>query len=699
MHEQESSEIMTQLTAWLKNERASLNDAQKILRSRLSTEVVEFLKNEINDDVYDNYDYIYREVNHIQSELNKNSTDFKRALEACKRASLDDFILRGSYLLPTRIRNAIRLLFFLEPKEYIKLLNHKIQPLWTFPLFDKDLNEKIYISEFIPAMQALYLEVKWEESKRNAKEEKLDLKWLTDLKMRIPVEHWLMFCGSAFEESLRNSFNSSAMSKKVYMGKLKNDLIEILVSHFSQVKSTKKIVSVFLKGLVGRVNKESWLGALYIASLLINKGNEISCNNGKLLRTEVIEEYPNLWGDTIYLSGEMSIELIHELAVTFYCEVKDPINLLMSMQEIDFPELLWKYRDSHDYEQYLKQRKLCLIHLLLLTLMFEKQIDKQKGVPTNFEKYKQLYMEYCKQWDDHLIAGEELILDELIAHFAALVEHFGNMPESMHQIFSILALPECYPNALSKIDKGSNEYKNLEEIVMQRVSFFLPSLRDAKIITLIKKTYNLSLFDLCIKLSENLKIEQIQDQGTKFLIAKLYLSALLQSSCNKKSQLEVALALSEKVQRTRYVVDDQLNLLIGYLLEKMVDMQLILPALKIPPFITKTSNVRGSEFKESLAYVRAGLVIRLIEADSTNMESYMIILEKDLEIAKQIPQVRGVVFLMEAWLMSIQGKNTQMNEYIKHATEYMEQNNQEIDALPAPLIKFVTSKLDDDDHA
>lgn len=690
---------MAQLTAWLNNDRASLNDAQTIFRSRPSTEIVELLRNEINDDVHNNYDYIYREVNYIQSELNKNSADFKQALEACKWVRRDDFILNGSYLLPTSIRNAIRLLSFLAPEEYIKLLNDKMQPLWIFPLIDHSMDRKLQLTDFVPAIQALYVATKWEESKRNAKEDKQDLKWLTDLKERISEEYWLMFFGSAIEETIRHSFNSSSMPKAEYMVKLKNELIKTLVSCFSQVKLTNKKVRVFLESLVGRVNKESWLGALYIANQLISMGDEFSCYNGKLLRAEVIEEYPNLWGDTIYLSGDISIELIHELAGAFFCEVKDPINELMNMSKVDSPELLWKHRDTHDYDQYLKQRRLCIIHLLLLTLVFEKQIDKQKG-PTNFKQYKQLFLKYCNQWDDHLISGEELILDELIAHFAVLLEHFGNMPESMHHIFSILALPECYPNALSKIDKGSNEYKILEEIVLQRVEFFLPSLRDAKIITLIKKTYNLSLFALCIKLSKNLKIDQIQDQRTKFLIIKLYLSALLQSSCNEKSQLEVALALSEKIQRsTRYAVDDQLNLLIGYLLEKMVDMQLLLPALKIPPFIRKTSNMRGSEFKKSMAYVRAGLVIRLIDADSTNMESYMNILEKDLEMAKQIPQVRGVVFLMEAWLMSIQGKNTQMNEYIKHATEYMEQNNQKIDALPAPLIKFVTSKLDDDDRA
>lgn len=66
---------------------------------------------------------------------------------------------------------------------------------------------------------------------------------------------------------------------------------------------------MFLNALTGRVNRESWLGALIIANRFSSKENKISQHNADLLRKRVIDEYPNLWNsknvnhEPVFISG------------------------------------------------------------------------------------------------------------------------------------------------------------------------------------------------------------------------------------------------------------------------------------------------------------------------------------------------------------------------------------------------------------
>ena len=713
MSEHLSPEHYTVLSACLDQDDAPLNNLQPLFNSVITTGEIQYLETEILKNSGGNVDYIYRKSIHLQQALSVNPNDFQTSLKACNWPSMDNLLRDSASLLQVRVRNGIRVLYTFAPDAYIQFMNEQLQPLWLFPVFEQQETININVALLLPALQAVYVATIWEDAKHFARERGESTSGYFDkLYAAVGTDYRFMMFGYLLEELVRKSFPSLHKPTDKVMYQLKDEFLSWLGARFSEKKVTDEETDIFLSSLIGRVNRETWLGALYLANQLADQADEVSMHNAALIRESVINKYPYLWvkndlrHSSVYFTGEMSIELMSELSTAFISIKQDPISYLLSISAVASPGDLWKYRNSHDYSRYLDQRRVCFAHLLLITLVIEKYLEKFNELPVEWSKYCQRFLSYCRQWEDSYINGEDPIMKELFARMGVLFQKSGQLLEIVPVMLSYLPIPASFVYILKNIDRETEEYPSLQKIVKRFVLFYLPGMRKNTLIEVVKNLYAVSYWSLCAELLRQIKFDQISERGLKIFLAKLYASSVLKLIHQQNDRewkvnlLKGATQACEQVQKNfKYVKDTQLEVLYGYLIGEMIDLNIIDTGNIVLAYLNTTENKALDDFTSSLSYVRAELIIRLIASDFKNFHQYSGMLEVELNLAKDLPNVEGAISLMYVWLAGVTGDYERRKVHLRIAENYKEQIRQMRDVLPSPLLSLTNSILDGDPHA
>ncbi|MGE7887762.1 hypothetical protein ACQKN7_10345 [Bacillus cereus] len=711
MNGESKSDHCSTLATWLDLEDAPLDTIQELIQKSPSTNVIEYLKLEAISELKKQGDYRYREVNYLQQELKKFHNDFSKAFNECKWSRIKDVFDMCAYLLSTRAYNAIRLLHFLSPNEFNKFINEHVQPLWLFPLLEEKELSRSNVKELLPALQAVYAFIHYENAK-TGKEKVSSI--FGKLEKNLNRRDWIVTSALMLEELIRESFPIKNQSIKKETSGLKDEVFKWLVTLFSEQKLTDEEIDTFLLNLTGRVNRESWIGALFLANLLDNQDTECSIYNAELLRVKVLDQYSSLWKKNNvktsknYFHGEMSIELISELATAFYASKSNSVSYLLNNDVVDKPEKLWHYRNSHRYDQYLDNRIQCFVNILVITLVIEKYVEEIGDLPTEWNQYIELFLSYVKQWNGRYINdGEELILSELFSRIGNLT---GNSNQLLHVapvVFSYFPIPKITMNLMKNIEAESENFLFVKQLIEESIKVHVIGMRQSSVIELVENLYKMSVWNLTVQLCEEIQFNRIKDANTKIYLAKIYaLSVLnliyqLDNEENKINILRRAYeTLGQIRQDSKYYKDSHFEILFGYIIGEMINNNLVNYSAAVINFLNENNsrNVED-EFSETLAYVKSGLIIHLISSDQVLLSEYLPKLEFELDLARRLPDIEGIVYLMDAWVAERLSKFEVMNSYLNGAKKYIDQICQAKDMLPTPLLPLALSVMEGDEYA
>ncbi|PEU54890.1 hypothetical protein CN457_28830 [Bacillus cereus] len=699
------------VSTWLNIEDAPLNEMEDLINKGFSKDLIDYLKLEVIKESKKHGDFRYREVKILQKELKSFPEDFSKALNECQWSRLKDCFDACYYLLPKRVNNAIRLFYFLLPNEYTHLINEHLQPLWLFPLLEDPDRHSFNVKGLLPALQAVYASTLLEM----VKTEKVKVSDIfEELEINLHRKDWIATSAQMLEELIRESFSDKNKSMKKKASGLKEEVLKWLAICFSEKKIANEEIEIFLLNLTGRVNRESWLGALNLANLLDDQVTESSKYNAKILRVNILEEYPSLWRKNNvevsknYFHGEMSIELINELANAFHKLKSNPISYLLYESGVDRPEKLWEYRNSHGYDQYLNNRILCFANVLVITFVIEKYLEEMGKLPIELDQYIKLFLSYIRQWKGHYINnGEDLILKELFARLGRLLQKSNQLLHFAPVIFSYFPIPNVTINLLKNIKRGSEDYLYLKQLTEESIKIHLAGMRQSNLIELVEISYEMSIWDLSVQLCEEIQFECIKDDNMQTYLAKIYASSVLNliyqgnNLENKNNILNTAYENIDRIhQNLNYYTDRQFDVFFGYIIGEMTNNNLITSNNILINFLNEThSSNTPDEFSEVLSYVRSMLFIHLIGCNQALSSEYITELEFELESAKKLPNIEGIIYLMKAWIAERKAALNEKDFYLKQAKNYIDQIRQARDILPTPLLPLALYILEGDNYA
>lgn len=604
------------------------------------------------------------------------------------------------YILNRATKNGLIFFYQYLPHYYYELCNEQNNPFWLLPLrenYEQTSNLEI-IKPLSPFLQGYFLHSLWIEewSEDDSFED-----FLSSIYKLVDLPTIMTFLGEISEPLIRNSFETGRPKQMKMNEQLLNQILQWMAQTLGNTLFTKETLEIFLHHLQGRVNRESWLAALYFANKLEELAQTTAKENAQLIRKIILESYSRIWvsssRDDYYISGVQSIALITELAHTLIQLKGTDIAALYPWwhdKEIMPVHKLWQFRNTHNYSTYINKRRIIFVHCLLLAKMMEQTNVSQQDVLFLHHYICNVFRQVT---DHHIFSGEELIVEHLLESLGIIYEKNNIVEPLAAELISHIVFPGYALHLLKGLSEKS--FEQLRFIIEEKINSDLPILRKQERINLAFHLYNTRLTFLCCQLikNSNLAEQAVIERSEKVIL--IYASAVLQSISSfssEKQKIEYvndAFGMIIKYQQ-KYPYTSNVNLAIlrGYLVKECYEVKSIGVATLMNEYYflanLKLDVVKAMD-AAALAYVRLLLLVYLIQ--EYNGEPMRKQLAEDYHLLLQqidpLEEIEGTKLLMQAWI--IQGEDgVNMTEIVAKLKPFEEKLKAILPFMPKPLQQF-----------
>lgn len=640
-------------------------------------------------------------IPYIHEQLLKDELNFEKGIEAFHDIARGGYLLiEGKYgiFMSRRLSNLLQIFYDFYPDRYIALCNEEKNLLWLFPVLDGLNKEKSSNPSFLhmrgldPSLKGICVGFVWDVVQK----EKNDTVFcLNGVKIALSREELWIFLGKVIEDLLRGVFPSPSFGRnnRETNEKLLSQVISWIVNELGYEKwSCEEIQHYFLQSLTGRVNREGWLGALYLANELVEIGQGQMKENAALLREEVINQYPHFWhterSKSYYFSGEQTLVLVNELAKAFYELFQEASLLELEKRgKVSSPQKLWHLRNVHQYLDYLSERKLTIVHYLLrvkLTLMILKKNGSGK-----WECLGNDILQLCKQFDESPTdESEALIFHELIADFGELWQEYQGEKQIIERL--IRNLPDV-ESAVFLLKHLSLENKTqFRSLLRNKILKHFEGLRNKRKMSLAKALHTIQKWELCIWILDQLNCKNNRDELSFYY--QLYVSSvlLLMPTLNEKQQihfLQKALSVLDQYRaQFPYIYEELYYVLRGYVVGMLFDLGQIDESVFLNEYYA-IKQIKAEKMKEALSQVKAEMFIRAVdmtgkEVDIEELEGYF----NEIENSKEM---EGMHLLMKAWFYGKRGNEKMKRDCLEKLGQFKEQLVKAKEVIPKPLQRLL----------
>jgi hypothetical protein len=217
----------------------------------------------------------WKEIRSFHQRFLKEDMDFVQGMDMYRDMEmLGILICDVKYIVfSNRLSNIIQFLYTYLQKRYIEFINEERNPFCLFPLIeelksDQTKNAYSIMANLISPLKGICAGFVWNEIKEETRDDDLNVDQMNQLSQSLSLDEQWIFIARVLEELTRQSFSSTILKPDTIL-KL---FIKWIVDKFGGEEwSREQICNIFLYHLTGRVNRESWLGALYLGHKLGEK--------------------------------------------------------------------------------------------------------------------------------------------------------------------------------------------------------------------------------------------------------------------------------------------------------------------------------------------------------------------------------------------------------------------------------------------
>lgn len=645
-----------------------------------------------------------REEHFIQW-LDLSKDDFQNGMDTAFDMDRSGAEIKSArYILKTSTNNG--LIFFHQqmPDFYIELCNQKRNPFWLFPLWEdfKETNSIKFINQLSPFLQGCFLYSLWNEYLQEDNNGNNNLEELLSLiHNQIKLQTMMVFLGKITEPLIRNSFDEKR-PQQLEINKERLELIlKWMVHKIGNIDLEEQTINVYLQHLQGRVNRESWLAALYFANRLEQLNQPIADKNARKIREMVTAAYPTIWvsnsNDHYYLSGKNSIVLLTELAnALLKLYGTNAIETYWNHEAIFQVYKLWHLRNTHDYSTYISKRGIVFVHCFLLAKMIE---QSKVSIDVVSEIHHYVCSIFQQASDHHIFTGEELVVEHLLETLGIIYETNNVLEQFVPELINRIIFPGYAVYLLKGLNRNSSTVESIVPLIEQKLNNELPLLRRQERMKLAFAMYRSGSWFACCKLmkTSNLTEQAINDRSENIIL--LYASAVLQSISNFESEgqkLEyVNDAYSNILSYQRkypYSNTASLSILRGYLVRERYEGNEIGLATITNEYRTlSNSSPETSDTQDiaTLAYVKLLLLVHLIHDHSTESTRTLFINDFN-KLIDQISPLQGIEstkLLLQVWMKDLLGESN-TNIHYEKVKVYEDELKVALPYLPKPIQEF-----------
>lgn len=650
----------------------------------------------------------FREKNFIRW-LDLRQTDFANGMDAADDMGRGGADIRSAkYVLMSSTINGLQFFYDFLQDEYFELCKEQNNPFWLFPLWEEfhKTNSLSFINKLSPFLQGFFLYTIWDEQLLEAEKQHHSLEQLLDIIYnRLPMMTFMTFTGKVTEPLIRNSFDANHQERMKNSKQWLSRLHRWMTQTVGKTPLEDEAIKTYLKHLKGRVNRESWLAALYFANELDQLGHSIARDNARLIRIKVTSAYPEIWlsnnsKDSNFLSGIKSLALISEIADALLKLYEDKaITVYWNYEKIIAPQKLWHLRNIHDYSLYINKRTLVFVHSLLLTKMIEKSACTLQIVNKLHDYVTQVFRQVT---DHHIFAGEELVVQNLLETIGLIYQRNGILKDLSPELIDLIAFPGYAVYLLKGLDKRNNINADILPSVENKLESDLPLMSKKERTELSFELYHVGAWLQCCEIIKHSNlIDSNIDYRYENLIL-LYGSAVFQSipyfsdKQIKKEYLKDSLTILSDYQRKNpYTQKIKITILRGYLIGELYDLdQLNFIVLVHEYSVLVPQSAEMIEDQATLAYVKVLLLVRLIQdcSDKLQYETFVNQYEGLIKDITPLQGIDGTKALLQAWITH-QENGDNLEEYVKEVQNYMDEVRESVPYLPRPVREFAEKIL------
>ena len=620
------------------------------------------------------------------------------------------------YSVSQRLRNILQLMYSHLPDYYSEFSNKQLNPIWFTPLFEDIARnmtkcvDKVFHS-LVPMVQGMCAAMAWRISLNDHSDELSDagLERLDRINNLLTKEQRWIYIAKILEELLRDTFPSVTGRRDLAkQGSLFQSLLAWTAHALGGVQwSLDEIRIAFLPNLTGRVNRESWLGALYLADRITELGEGFAKENARLLREEVLREYPHYWTKEekkgYYFSGAQSIALLEELANTMYAlKGNSAMADLNKVKEVYQASGLWRLRNTHRYAEYLDERRLSLAHALLSVLLAQLIWDKEGRLPSKWSEFEQHFLILCKQLiNDYLPDSEKLILAELLSRFGDLCWKYSGTIDILVKLMPTLVSPLYSVYLVRSLDQ-STRGNDLSILLESQIAKYLGDLRSSERLELARSLYVIKEFRLCLKVCKHIQYGTGASQRDLELYCKLYASAALftLSSQNQAADVDYLqqskLSLDQYKEKNPYLHNEEILVLRGYVVGALFDRE-VMDVVTLRNEYQSLVTVAEGKGGKLLGFIKAILLVRILDNNPFDKQGYLNELRILIDYIDGQVGIEGGRLLLQAWLAETEGLSHEQRRLMEQAMQYRTQLESELPLLPMHLRNYLLRDVGDAD--
>lgn len=648
-------------------------------------------------------------VGYLHKRLLKEKLDFAEGYEVFFESErMWPGLKELQYSVSQRLRNILQLMYSHLPDYYCEFSNKQLNPIWFTPLFeDIDGNMTVCVDKvfhcLVPMVQGICAAMAWRISLNDHSDELSDagLERLDRISNLLTMEQRWIYYAKILEELLRDTFPSVTGRRDLAkQGSLFQSMLGWTAHALGGVQwSSEEIRTAFLHNLTGRVNRESWLGALYLTDRITELGEGFAKENARLLREEVLREYPHYWTKEekkgYYFSGAQSIALLEELANTMYAlKGNSAMADLNKVKEVYQASGLWRLRNTHRYAEYLGERQLSLAHSLLSVLLAQLIWDKEGRLPSEWSEFEQHFFISCKHLiDDHLLESEKLILAELLSRFGDLYWKYSGTIDILVKLMPTLASPLYSVYLIRSLDQVARG-NDLLILLERQIAKYLGDLRSSERLELARSLYVIKEFRLCLEVCEHIRYGTGASQWELELYSKLYASAALSTLSSQNQTADVDYlwrskeSLDQYKQKYPYLHNEEILVLRGYVVGALFDREVMDVVTLRNEYQSLVGRV-ASRGGKLLGFIKAILLVRILTDNPVDKQRYLCELRILIEHIDGQVGIEGGRLLLQTWLAETDGLDDEQRHFMEQAIEYRTQLEAELPLLPMPLRNYL----------
>lgn len=657
---------------------------------------------------------LHKKMDHLRRRLLKDKMNFAEGYEAfCASEQMWPGLLELKHSMTVRLRNILEFMYSYLPKQYCEFSDSQLNPIWLYPIFNdmaENITERVdeVYDGLAPVLQSMCAAIAWKKVQEDYNDGLVQkaLERLERVSAMLTREHRWIYIAKILEDLLRSTFPSYAGRRDLEKQQaLFQTMIGWTANALGGVQwNSDEIRYTFLPNLTGRVNRESWLSALYLADKIVELNHEFAKENSHLLREEVLREYPNYWTKEgkkgYYFSGAQSIALLEELADNLYVfHGSGALVYLNNVQNVCQAPKLWNLKNVHRYADYLEEIQLSFAHTLLLILVGQIVWEKEGGLPSEWCEIERKLLLLCKQLDDkHLLDAEVLIISQLLSRYGDLSWKYRGAKEALTNLMTIFTSPIYSVYLISSL--GKDERDDLLRLLEHQIDKHLGELRSSERMELARILYVIDEFLLCLKVCDYIQYDKISTQGELELYCKVYVSAALSNLSFQNQQDEVEYlkrsmtVLDAYKQKYTYLQNEEILVLRGYVLGALFDRK----GMDIGAFHNEyQSLVRVGRGGKLPAFIELMLLVRILNEKPDEKQTYLSKLENLIENIDGVEEIEGIRFLVQAWLCQVEGLYDEKMQYIEQAMQYRKQIEKALLLLPVPLRDYLPRNVGDAD--